>query len=190
MSFLTKMPEGRRFKKGHLNPNWRPLGSERLSSSGYIQVKVGPNQWRPKHLVIWEEENGPLLKQYALRFRDGNRKNVVLENLEMVWQKDYERRDENGFWWVNIPNTRRWQLKHVRMWETYNGPLPRGYKLCFVDGDRDNISLKNLIKVPRKEKWSISDVAAVARQLDSPEIPFGVEFLNRLKSSLRKEVKL
>lgn len=36
------------------------------------------------HRLVWEEANGPLPSQHVLTFRDGDRTNVALENLELV----------------------------------------------------------------------------------------------------------
>lgn len=36
------------------------------------------------HRMVWEEVNGPLPADHVLTFKDGNRANVELENLELV----------------------------------------------------------------------------------------------------------
>ncbi len=73
------------FKKGHTPINYRPVGSERITKGGYIEIKVkDPNLWRLKHLVIWEKENGPLPKGCAIMFADGNKLNLNMENLILV----------------------------------------------------------------------------------------------------------
>ena len=47
------------FKKGNTPYNYKPVGSERITKDGYIEVKVSdPNKWRLKHIIIWERENG------------------------------------------------------------------------------------------------------------------------------------
>lgn len=84
------------FKKGHTPLNYRPVGSERVSVDGYIEVKVAdPNKWRLKHAVIWEEENGPVPKGHCLIFLDGNKLNVSLENLHLVTRKQLARLNQN-----------------------------------------------------------------------------------------------
>jgi hypothetical protein len=78
------------FKKGHMPENTMPLGSERLSKDGYIEVKYSndggpPNKrWKGKHRIIWERENGPISKGCAIIFLDGNKRNFKLNNLRMV----------------------------------------------------------------------------------------------------------
>lgn len=86
----TWSPENEKtwFKKGNIPHNHVPVGTERLRSSGYIWVKIAePKKWRMKHLVIWEEANGPIPKGYKVYFRDGNRENCTLENLMLIEQR-------------------------------------------------------------------------------------------------------
>lgn len=80
------------FKKGNLPHNTKPIGYERITKDGYIEVKV---KMRPsssdcndnfvaKHHLIWEQVNGPIPKGYKIMFLDGNKQNCVLENLALV----------------------------------------------------------------------------------------------------------
>ena len=79
------------FKKGNKPANWRPMGSERLSKDGYIEIKVEDGKlqknWRGKHIVIWEEHNGPLPKGHAVIFGDRDTRNFELDNLILVSRK-------------------------------------------------------------------------------------------------------
>lgn len=76
------------FKKGSIPVNYRPVGSERINVDGYTEVKIAdPNKWRLKHIVTWEEHNGPLPKGYAVIFGDGDRLNLDIENLILVSRK-------------------------------------------------------------------------------------------------------
>ena len=79
------------FKKGHIPVNHRSIGSERIDSKdGYILVKVAePNTWKHKHRVLWEENNGPIPKGYVIIFKDGNKKNITLENLALVSRAEH-----------------------------------------------------------------------------------------------------
>lgn len=74
------------FKKGRKPNNWKPVGSERVESKdGYILVKVAePNKWKPKHIVIWEQANGPVPAGYKIMFADQNKRNFNLDNLLLI----------------------------------------------------------------------------------------------------------
>ena len=73
------------FKTGEMPHNHKPVGSETLRADGYVWVKVEePKTWRMKHVLIWEDANGPVPKGYAVLFGDGNRLNFDLNNLILV----------------------------------------------------------------------------------------------------------
>jgi hypothetical protein len=73
------------FKKGQIPHNHRPVGSERVSVDGYIEIKVAePKKWRQKHRVVWEAANGPIPKGYNVQFRNKNRQDCRIENLDLI----------------------------------------------------------------------------------------------------------
>lgn len=79
-----------RFKKGQIPPKYRPVGSERITKDGYIEIKVAdPHTWRKKHRYVWEEANGPVPKGYYLIFLDQDRTNTSLDNLALVSKRQH-----------------------------------------------------------------------------------------------------
>lgn len=73
------------FQKGNIPHNHRPVGSERVSKDGYIEVKVSePNKWKFKHVVIWEQCNGKRPKGHVIIFLDGDIHNFDIDNLRCV----------------------------------------------------------------------------------------------------------
>lgn len=76
----------------------KPIGSERVSKDGYLERKINDDmplhkRWRAVHLIEWEAANGPLPAGHALTFRDGNKQNTALDNLELVSRADLMRRN-------------------------------------------------------------------------------------------------
>ncbi len=88
------------FKKGNKPANWVPIGTERVNSNGYVDIKVtdGKKQknWRGKHILIWEAANGPVPRGHVVIFGDGDKKNVKLENLILVSRKQLVRLNQNN----------------------------------------------------------------------------------------------
>lgn len=81
--------KGTMFKKGNIPGNHRPVGSERITKDGYVEIKIGePNKWRLKHLVVWEATNGRLPKGHVILFRDGNKQNTELSNLRLMTRSE------------------------------------------------------------------------------------------------------
>ena len=44
-----------------------------------------------------------------------------------------------------------WKAKHILIYEKAHGPIPEGYKCAFLDGNRRNYDLDNLILVSKAE---------------------------------------
>lgn len=76
------------FKKGQMPTTKRELGDLRLNADGYVDMKVseelGANAWRAFHVVLWEDANGPVPRSHALIFRDRDRLNIDLPNIELI----------------------------------------------------------------------------------------------------------
>lgn len=76
------------FKKGNLASNRREIGDERLSKDGYVYVKVADGQknrnWKQKHWIVWEQHNGPIPEGANVVFKDRDRRNFDISNLEMI----------------------------------------------------------------------------------------------------------
>lgn len=77
------------FKKGNKPNNYRPIGSERINTYGYIDIKVAdPDVWEPKHRMLWEKQNGKIPGNKALVFADGNKLNLDMDNLLLVSREE------------------------------------------------------------------------------------------------------
>jgi hypothetical protein len=82
------------FKKGHRPAGWKPVGSERVTVDGYVEVKISDittpiaekrqRNWKMKHVIIWEKANGQVPKGHIVIFLDGNKLNFALNNLMML----------------------------------------------------------------------------------------------------------
>lgn len=74
-----------RFKKGQKPHNTLPLGTERITKDGYIEVKIKePNKWKLKQRIIWEEHYGKIPKNHIVIFSDKNISNFNIDNLLLV----------------------------------------------------------------------------------------------------------
>ena len=77
------------FAKGNVPPNHRPVGSERISKDGYIEVKVAePNKWRLKQRVVYEETKGKIPEGCPKIFLDGNKRNFDIDNLRCITRSE------------------------------------------------------------------------------------------------------
>lgn len=87
-----------RFKKGHIPKNHKPVGYERITRDGYIEVKTAePNVFELKHRLVWTEHKGEIPPGYNIQFRDGNKRNVCIENLYMI-SRSQQLKTENSMY--------------------------------------------------------------------------------------------
>jgi hypothetical protein len=62
-----------------------PVGSERVNSEGYVDIKIADtSKWKQKHLIVWEEHNGKVPRGQRVIFGDGDKLNCQIENLILV----------------------------------------------------------------------------------------------------------
>lgn len=89
------------FKKDHMPHNWKPVGSVRINSEGYRDIKItdlrrGALDWRGLHRLNWMAVHGPIPKGMFLRFKDGDRLNPLVGNLELVDRATHLFRNYHG----------------------------------------------------------------------------------------------
>jgi len=72
------------------NANKQPIGTEVVSSMGYLMRKVSEadavswRNWQPVHHLNWLAAGREIPPGYVLVFKDGDRLNTRLENLELI----------------------------------------------------------------------------------------------------------
>lgn len=88
------------FKKGNKPHNRVPIGTERIDVDGYTYVKIqdghGNKNWKLKHVLIWESENGPVPQGHVIIFGNGNKNDLNKENLILISQKQLLIMNKNG----------------------------------------------------------------------------------------------
>lgn len=135
----------RSWKKNHKTP------------SGYDTRyrKGNPCQWKGR---TWDEYMSKEAQRNSLKtcFKKGN----VPANHKEVGTVVF--RESNGYYWIKIQEKpAKWKLLQRYVWEMANGPVPKGYRLIFMDGDTANCKLENLKLVTD----SVAGVAAVKFKL-------------------------
>ncbi len=100
-----RMAEGQ-FRKGQMPHNWKPVGSTRINSEGYLDIKVdnkakGARAWTAVHRLNWIAAHGPIARGWFIRFKDGNQRNPLIGNLELVDRATHLRRN----WHDRVPHS-------------------------------------------------------------------------------------
>jgi hypothetical protein len=100
------------FKKGQRSgvaaENWCPLGTIRPNSQGFLRIKIregvkgeaygfgNTKIWPLLNRHVWAQAHGPIPPGHAVFFKDGDRSNCAVENLECITRADLARR--NAMW--------------------------------------------------------------------------------------------
>jgi len=71
------------FKPGHKPHNTRHDGAISIRD-GYKYIRVSESNWQPLHRHVWEKEHGPIPEGLNLVFKDQDRMNCQLSNLELI----------------------------------------------------------------------------------------------------------
>lgn len=78
------------FKKGHSPHNHVEVGTEVMSTDGYLKIKTAePNVWEFKHIMEWEKHHGKVPEGMLISFKDGDHYNCAIENLMCITRAEH-----------------------------------------------------------------------------------------------------
>jgi hypothetical protein len=81
----SKLKNFHLWKKGNKPPNTGKDGEIRWRySPGYYFIRISENNWEFYHRYLWYTTYGEIPEGYNVVFRDGNRRNCKIENLECI----------------------------------------------------------------------------------------------------------
>lgn len=89
------------FKKGHKPKHTEPVGTIALRGQSkdakpYQWIKVSENEWIPLHHKIWIKANGDIPDDHIIIFKDGDRYNVNIDNLQMISKTEHIERNRDS----------------------------------------------------------------------------------------------
>jgi hypothetical protein len=94
------------FKKGNVPPNHRPVGSTRIDEEGYTSIKIAePRKWVLLHRHLYELEYGKINRNEVIVFRDKNRSNFDINNLEKISMSENMERNRITKYPIEIQET-------------------------------------------------------------------------------------
>ena len=95
--------ERTQFKPGNKPQTWVPVGSYRINSEGYLDLKVadvsGPSRlrWHQVHRLVWEAAHGPIPAGHLVVFKPGHRTTelakITADILECIDRAEHARRN-------------------------------------------------------------------------------------------------
>lgn len=73
-------------------------------------------------------------------------------NLPQTWKPvGTETVRGDGYTWVKVAEPNKWREKHRLIWEKTNGPVPAGHAIIFADGNKQNVTMENLMLITRAQ---------------------------------------
>lgn len=82
------------------------------------------------------------------------------------------------------PGSRGWTPLHRILWEDKHGPLPEGYCLRFIDGDRANCCLENIECITRAENARRNSIHRLP-----PDLKAAIQLNGQLKRRIRERLE-
>jgi len=120
----------------------------KLQLKGFIAnhgVKTGPpSRYVKGHTPNNKGQHGPQYGYKPTYFKKGNISGKYLP-------VGSTRVNAHGHIKIKVADPNKWRMAHVLLWEASNGPIPKGYTLIFGDGNKQNITMENLVLVSRGE---------------------------------------
>jgi hypothetical protein len=104
----TQFKKGER--RGKAAENWVPVGTIRTDTEGFLRIKVrdaskgeatgygNVKVWPLLNRHVWEQHYGPIPASHAVVFKDGDRANVDIGNLECISRRDLMLRNSSQRW--------------------------------------------------------------------------------------------
>lgn len=92
-----------------------------------------------------------------------------------------ERRDKSGviYKYIKIKDS-YWRLLHRVVWEQHNGPIPKGHRIHFLNGDTTNCAIENLRCLSGEQAMDLNRLT---------QYPIELQQVIKLKNKLTKKIK-
>ena len=84
---------------------------------------------------------------------------------------------------IGEPN--QWGLKQRTVWEDHHGPIPKGHSVCFLDGDKTNYDISNLILVANHDMAQMNKNKYFCEDAELTKLGLGIV---KLTSKISKKV--
>jgi hypothetical protein len=142
----------------------KKLGSQTRFTKGGIPINKG------------KKMDGTLYEKVKHTFfKTGNEPhNIKYDGYERIDSKD-------GYIYVRIAKA-KFVLKHRKIWENYNGPIPAGHIIIFKDGNKLNCNIENLQMITKRENMTRNSMTNYP-----PELKKLIKLNNKLKSKLNEK---
>ena len=148
-----------------------------LSTTGAaLRFQPGQEAWnKGKSMEEYASEDF-ISKFRGTQFRKGNKP----RNFKPIGSK---RIDIDGYRQTKVDNCRKWAFDHRLIWEAANGPIPENMNVMFLDGNRLNCELTNLVLKTKAECMRQNTIRRYPEDLQQT-----IKILAKCERHIRKDV--
>ena len=114
----------------------------------------------PKGNIPFNKGTKGLMKANKTSYKKGN----IPQNYKPVGT---ERITEDGYTEIKVKDPNVWKLKHRIIYEEHYGEIPKGYVVMFLDRDKSNFDINNLILISRNQLKTLNQNDLIK---DDPEL--------------------
>jgi hypothetical protein len=105
-------------------------------------------------------------RSHETRFKPGHRAGRAAERYQPIGS---ERVTKDGYLQRKVnddrPFQRRWKMVHRLVWEEHHGPVPKGYAIGFLNGDKQDCRIENLALISRRDLMKRNTVHNLPKEL-------------------------
>jgi len=91
-----------------------------------------------------------------------------------------ERLGSDGYWMIKVAEPNVWKLKHRLIYEEHYGPIPKGKIIIFLDGNKSNFEIENLMCITKGENAVLNHIGLRYDTTEATES--GVALANYIKA--------
>jgi hypothetical protein len=95
-----------------------------------------------------------------------------------------ERITKDGYLERKVAEPRKWRGIHLLVWEEVNGPVPPRHKVIFIDNNKMNVSINNLLLITFEEAMRRNTIHRYPK-----EIKEAIKTISKLKKTIRNHGK-
>ncbi|NCC85125.1 MAG: hypothetical protein EOM03_13500 [Clostridia bacterium] len=126
-----------------------------------------------KRLEAMFKKKESLERWKANWWKQGQKPPNTARDGEIRWRKN------PGYYFIRIKEN-VWELYHRHLWEKQNGPVPAGFNIIFIDGNRRNCKIENLRCISNAELGEMNRHTKYP-----PELRKAIELKNKLNKTIK-----
>ena len=124
------------------------------------KLNTGFTGYFPKGNIPFNKGTKGIMKANKTSYKKGN----IPQSYKPVGT---ERITKDGYTEIKVKDPNVWKLKHRLIYEEHYGEIPKGYVVMFLDRDKSNFDINNLILISRNQLRTLNQNDLIK---DDPEL--------------------